>query len=70
MPFSCPFAYRENHYDTANFILCKKKMESGKKYKSVAEQAKVMCQHQYWCAAAHTRRISDAGRNCPIFKNG
>lgn len=67
MAFVCPFSMKCNDKDLTTFILCKKKMIDGKNYKSITEQATVMCEYQYWCAQAHTRKIEEKGRNCKRF---
>ena len=67
MAFVCPFSVKANNFDATTFILCKKKMTDGRDYKSLMEQATAMCEYQYWCAQAHTRRIEEKGRTCERF---
>ena len=67
MAFVCPFSTKGNVNDPTTFILCKKKMVEGKDYKPITEQATVMCEYQYWCAQAHTRKIEEKGRACKRF---
>lgn len=67
MAWACPFAQKANNYDSATFILCKKKMKDGEKYKTISKQAFVMCDYQQWCTVTHKRTISDKGKTCPKY---
>ena len=67
MSWTCPYAKKVNNYDSSSFILCKKKTQNGKQYKTLIEQSYVLCDYQHWCAVTHTRTVSEKGKHCKKF---